>query len=187
MRKVIVSNLVSLDGYFAGPNGEVDWFINLADKEFEADAIDLIGTVDTMLFGRITYELMASYWPTASPDTEDPRIIAAMNNTQKAVFSNTLDTVDWNNSRLVRGDVADEVARLKQEPGKDMVIYGSGSIVAALTRRSLIDDYRIFVCPIILGDGKSLFKGSEQLALELVESRRFGSGVVLLSYRLSKG
>jgi dihydrofolate reductase len=186
MKKVIVSNLVSLDGYFAGPNGEIDWFVSLADKEFEAYAIDLMSTVDTMLFGRITFELMASYWPTASPDTEDPKIIEAMNSFPKVVFSNTLESVEWNNSRLVRGDAADAVARLKQAPGKDMVIYGSGSIVAALTQRGLIDDYRIFVCPIILGSGKSLFNGDDRKGLKLVDTRRFSSGVVLLSYRPAK-
>ena len=190
MRKVIVSNLVSLDGYYAGPNGEIDWFTGLADKEFESYAIDLISTADTMLFGRVTYELMASYWPTATPATDDPRIIDAMNSFPKVVFSKTLEKVEWTNSRLVKSDVAEEVLRLKQLPAspsggsvKNMVIYGSGTIVSALAHKNLIDDYRIFVCPTILGGGQPLFKDIvDRIHLRLLETTRFGTGMVALHY-----
>jgi dihydrofolate reductase len=183
MRRVILSNLISLDGFMAGPNGEIDWFTGIADREFEAYAVDLIRTVDTMLFGRVTYELMAGYWPTASPETEDPRIIDAMNNTGKVVFSRTLDGVDWKNSRLLRGDAAEETAKLKQQTGRDMVVYGSGGIVSALAPKGLIDDYRIFVAPIVLGKGKPLFGAVEtRLRLRLRETKTFGSGMVLLRY-----
>ena len=183
MRRVILSNLVSLDGFMSGPNGEIDWFTGIADNEFESYAVDLIGSIDTMLFGRVTYELMASYWPSAKPETDDPRIIDAMNDTRKVVFSKTLDKVTWKNSRLVRGDAAEETAKLKQQPGGDMVIYGSGEIVSALAKRGLIDDYRIFVAPIVLGRGKPLFNGLESsFRLKLLETRPFRSGLVALRY-----
>ena len=183
-RQVIVSNLVSLDGFMAGPDGEIDWFANLPDKEFDEYGVELIGTVDTMLFGRVTYELMAGYWPVAKPESDDPRIIRAMNESAKVVFSRTLDRVDWKNSRLVKGDAAEEVRKLKRQPGRSMVIYGSGALVSALAPEGLIDDYRIFVAPVVLGKGKSLFTGLDaRLGLRLVETRAFRTGLVLLRYR----
>lgn len=182
MRKVIVANVISLDGFIAGPNGEIDWFANVPDKDFEAYAVNLLGSVDTILFGRVTYELMASYWPTAAPATDDQRIIDAMNNHPKIVFSKTLNKVDWKNTRLVKGDLAEEVLKLKRQPGKDMVIYGSGTIVSALAQKGLIDDFRIFVVPIALGKGKSMFEGSTRIPLQLVETKSFGTGLMMLRY-----
>ena len=183
MRKVIVSNLVSLDGFLAGPQGQIDWFTGLADKEFESCSIELLETVDTILFGRVTYQLMAGYWPKASASEDDPRIIEAMNSLPKVVFSRTMASVAWKNSRLVKTDAAEEVARLKQLAGRHLVIYGSGGLVSALAPRGLIDDYRIFVAPLVLGSGVPMFRGLEQrLTLRLAESRGFRSGVVLLRY-----
>lgn len=187
MRKVIVSNIASLDGFMAGPNGEIDWFASIADREFENYAVDLIRTVDTMLFGRVTYQLMESYWPKATTATDDQRIIDAMNNCAKVVFSRTLDRADWKNSRLIKGDAAEEVPKLKALPGKDMVIYGSGGIVSALAEKGLIDDYRLFVVPVVLGRGKPLFNTTDgRIRLNLVETRRFPAGMVLLRYEPDK-
>ena len=188
MRKIIVSNLVSLDGFMSGPNGEIDWFVNIADKEFEGYAVSLMNTVDTMLFGRVTYQLMESYWPNAMADAEDPRIINAMNNFSKVVFSKTLKTVDWKNSKIINGNLFEEVSRLKQQPGKDMVIYGSGSIVSTLTQKGLIDDYRIFVCPVLLGNGIPQFREiNTRKSLKLLDTKSFKSGLVLLHYQYIKG
>jgi len=181
MRKIIVSNNVSLDGFFAGPKGEFDWFV--WDEETAEYIKELLRSIDTLLFGRVTYELMADYWPTASPSTEDPMIINAMNNLPKIVFSRTLEKVEWNNSRLVKENIVEEAARLKQQPGKDMVIFGSGSIVSAFAQSGLIDDYRIFINPVVLGRGKLMFKGlHERLKLKLLNSKKFQCGVVLLQY-----
>jgi dihydrofolate reductase len=183
MRKLIVSNLVSLDGFISGSNGEIDWFVNIADKEFESYSINLINSIDTMLFGRVTYQLMESYWPTATTATDDQRIIDAMNNSNKIVFSKTLEKVDWKNARLIKGKMVEEVKKLKDQPGKNMIIYGSGSIVSTLTQAGLIDDCRIFVAPIILGSGKPLFKDiKSKFVLKLVDSRAFTSGLFLLHY-----
>lgn len=179
MRKIIVSNLVSVDGLSAGPNGELDWFVW---NEETADYVKaLFREVDTLLFGRVTYELMADYWPDAAD--EDPIIADMMNNLPKVVFSGSLDRVEWHNSQLARGDIAVEVARLKEQPGKDMVIFGSSSIVSALSQLGLIDDYRLFVNPVILGNGKTHISGlTRKVNLQLVETRTFNTGVVLLRY-----
>jgi len=184
MRKVIVSNIVSIDGFIAGPQGEIDWF---AWNEETADYCkEMLASIDTILFGRVTYELMAGYWPTATE--EDPVIFAAMNNLPKVVFSRTLHAVTWRNARLADSDLATEINRLKQQPGKDLVIFGSGSLVAALTELGLIDDYRFFVTPVILGSGKVQFTAlKERSKLKLIENRTFGTGVVLLRYKPQRG
>jgi dihydrofolate reductase len=181
VRKIIVSEMVSLDGYFAGPDGNLDWHV--VDDEFNAFARKQLDEMDTLLFGRVTYEGMASYWPTEAAMTDDPEIAAAMNRLPKVVFSYTLTTVDWSNSRLARDDLAEEITRLKVQPGKDMVIFGSGEIVSALARLDLIDEYRLFVCPVVLSSGKSLFAGlSDTLNLKLLKAQPFASGVILLYY-----
>jgi dihydrofolate reductase len=197
MRKLIVSNLVSLDGYFEGPNRELDWFV--VEEEFLEYAKDLLRSVDTILFGRITYEGMASYWPTPAAADNDPTITHKMNNLSKVVFSKTLSTVDpiiigWNNSRLIKGNIAEEIRKMKEEgglpagqAGKDMVIFGSGSIVSALTRLGLIDEYRIIVNPVILGKGNPLFNGiKDKFNLELIKTKTLKSGVVIFYYQPEK-
>lgn len=157
MRKVIVSMMVTLDGFFEGPNGEINW--HNVDEEFNEFAVEQLNSVDVLLFGRKTYELMASYWPTPAAATDDPIVADMMNRSPKIVFSRTLSSADWQNTRLVKENIAEEISRLKQLPGKDMVIFGSGSIVSAFTQLGLIDGSRIIVNPVVLGNGKPLFKG----------------------------
>jgi dihydrofolate reductase len=182
MRKIIVSNYITLDGFMAGPNGEIDWFV--WDEETAQYSKDLAGSIGTVLFGRVTYELMARYWPTPAAAAEDPVIADYMNNVPKIVFSKTLDKTDWKNTRLIKGVDKEEILKMKQRPGKDMVIYGSGSIVQRLANLGLIDDYRIFVNPVVLGNGKPLFKDhKERLYLKLLNTKTFGCGVVLLHYQ----
>ncbi len=182
MRSVIVSNAASLDGFMAGPNGEIDWHTSIVDDEFEAYAVELLAAIDTLVFGRKTYELMKSYWPTATPGTDDPKIIDALNNYPKVVFSRTLKDAGWKNVRIVHRDPAEEVSELKRRQGKNMVIYGSGEIISVLAKRGLIDDYRIIVAPVVLGAGKPMFRNLDRLPLKLEETRRFRSGAVLLRY-----
>ena len=177
MRKVIVSNLVTLDGYIARPNGDIDWFVT--NDEFFEDTPDQLDEADTLLYGRVTYQGMASYWPTAPSDP----IADRMNRFAKVVFSKTLTSADWNNSRLVKTDLGDEVRRLKGQPGKDMLIFGSGQIVAALTNLGLIDEYRIFLNPVVIGGGISMFAGVDKtVKLKLLASKPLKSGVVVLTY-----
>jgi dihydrofolate reductase len=142
MRRIIVSNLVSLDGFFEGPNKELDWF--MPDEEFLDYAKEMLRSADCLLFGRLTYQHMANYWPTA-PAGE---IADRMNSLPKIVFSRTLRTVEWKNSRLAEGTLVEEIARLKERPGMDVVILGSASVASALLQQGLIDEYRIILHPV---------------------------------------
>lgn len=178
MRKVIVSNVASLDGFFETPDKKLDWVVT--DAQFFDYAKDLLRTVDTLLFGRLTYQHMASYWPTAPVD----EIADKMNNLPKIVFSTTLEKADWNNSRLVRNNIQEEVAKLKQQPGKDMVVFGSATVASLLLQLGLVDEYRVILQPVLLGRGNPLFRDiTERIQLKLISARPFGSGVVLLNYR----
>ena len=182
MRKIFISNFVSLDGYLAGPGGDLSWHI--VTDEFLKYAEDMLEQVDTILFGRLTYEMMAAYWPTEHVKTTDPVIAAKMNSLQKIVFSRTLDSVDWENSSLMNDNIENTMRKLKELPGKDMVILGSGTIVSAFTQMGLIDEYRILINPVILGDGKPHFTGiADRKQLELTDVKRFSSGLVLLTYQ----
>jgi len=180
MRRLVVSNHITLDGFFEGTNREIDWFIR--DQETVEYSQDLLRSVDIILFGRVTYELMAGYWPSAAPD----EVAQKMNSLPKVVFSRTLGNVHWNNCTLVREDVAEEIARLKQQPGKDMVILGSGVLTSFLVPLGLIDEYRLLLNPVLLGSGNPLFHGiKERVRLKLRETRTLSSGLVVLYYEKS--
>jgi len=182
MRKVIVSNLVSLDGYIEGPNADLDWPV--VEEEFFKYAEDMLESVDTILFGRKTYEMMAAYWPTETVVENDPVIAGEMNSLPKIVFSSTLTKVDWENSTLIKHNIEEEILKLKSKPGKDIVILGSGSIVSQLTQANLIDEYRLIVNPVILGSGTPEFTGNiSKKALKLTDLKRLKSGVVILYYQ----
>lgn len=181
MRKIIIHNLTTLDGFFEGPRREIDW--HQVDAEFNDYSIDLLKSVDTLLFGRVTYELMASYWPTEAALEDDPIVAGYMNNLAKVVVSRTLKNVDWNNSRLIKDHVVEEISKLKKEPGKDIAIFGSSDLAVALIPAGLIDDIRLFVNPLFLGAGKPLFQGmKDRLNLKLVKTKPLKSGVVGLFY-----
>jgi len=179
MRKVIVWNMVTLDGYFEGPKPwEIDWHDYVWGEELQRFSLDQMQEVGTLLFGRKTYEGMAGYWSTAKGETAE-----LMNSIPKVVFSNTLETAEWNNTRLVKGRAEEEVARLKQEPGKDLFILGSANLPGSLTKQGLIDEYRIGLTPVVLGGGTPMFKPSEErVRLKLLEARPMQSGAVLLRY-----
>jgi dihydrofolate reductase len=176
-------NRVSVDGFFAGPNGEIDWFV--MDPNVDK-ALHEMMQPDTILFGRVTYQLFEGHWPKVATDPNAPkeaRIIAnELNEMTKVVFSKTLKEVTWENSKLVKGNLAKEVRKLKQGNGHDIVTFGSGTIVQQLTAEGLIDEYLFVVTPVILGAGKPLFKDVKKLNLELLETRDFKSGNVLLTY-----
>jgi dihydrofolate reductase len=180
MGRLAMFNLVSLDGFFAGPDGEIDWF--QTDDEFEAFAIEHTGQASGLVFGRVTYELMAGYWPTEQATRTEPEIAELMNTLPKTVFSRTLRDASWSNSRLVREDAAGEVARLKRETPGDLFLFGSADLAETLTDAGLFDEYRLIVNPIVLGRGRPLFRADRRLDLRLTGERRFGNGNVLLTY-----
>jgi dihydrofolate reductase len=186
MRKLFVFNLVSLDGYFEGPNRDISW--HNVDAEFNDYAVAMLDSADALLFGRVTYELMAGFWPTPEAIKNDPIVAGKMNALPKVVFSRTLSKVEWNNTRLVKDNMDDEIRKLKQLPGRDLALLGSGGIMAELARRGLIDEYRIMVNPLVLGAGTPLFKGiADRLDLTLLETRSFRNGNVALHYGPAKG
>lgn len=181
MRKLFVFNLVTLDGYFEGPDRDIRW--HNVDAEFNEYAIPMLNTLDLLLFGRVTYELMAGFWPTPEALRDDPIVAAKMNGLAKVVFSRTMEKAEWNNTRLVKENIEEEIKKIKAQPGKDIALLGSGSIMAQLAQRGLIDEYRIMVNPIVLGKGTPLFKGmTNRLDLKLIDVRTFRNGNVLLRY-----
>lgn len=183
MRKVIVSNLVTLDGFFEGLNDDLSWFI--VDEEFFDYVKEMFKSVDTILYGRKTYQHMESYWPDAQDN--DPTITHFMNKLQKIVFSKTLNNANWNNSKIIRENISEEIQEMKMLPGKDMVIFGSGEIVSHLTNEGLIDEYRIILNPVILGKGNPLFKNvNDKVKLNLFKTRKLKSGVIILYYHPDK-
>ncbi len=179
MRKLFWQMSVTLDGFMEGPNRELDHTAGFQDPDFDRYATDMLNSIGGMLLGRVTYELFADYWPSAKgPDADQ------MNLLPKFVFSRTLKKVDWKNSRLAQGNVAEEVTRLKQQPGKDLALFGSADLAATLVRLGLIDEYRILVTPVVLGRGTPMFKHSEStLTLELLKATTWSSGTVALWYR----
>jgi dihydrofolate reductase len=184
MRRLIYGMLVSLDGFVAASDGNLDW--HLIDEELHTYFNNQESAVDTWLYGRRMYELMAEFWPTADQDPSAPGYVVEFariwRKMPKVVFSTTLGRVGWN-ARLVRNNVAEEVTRLKGQPGKDLEV-GGAELASTLMRLGLIDEYRLYVQPVILGSGKRMFSVlDERINLRFVESRTFGSGVVLLRYQ----
>jgi len=179
VRKVIVSEFVSLDGVFEAPD---QWHFPYFNDEMGQEIGAAMGQADAMLMGRVLYEEWSAFWPQQDPE-ENP-IAARMNGIQKYVVSTTLEgPLGWNNSTLIGENVAEEISRLKQQPGKDISISGSGSLVRSLLKDGLIDELRLMVHPVVVGSGKRLFeKGGEQIALVLVDSKTFSTGVVYLTY-----
>ncbi|MEU3456930.1 dihydrofolate reductase family protein [Micromonospora sp. NPDC006766] len=183
MRKVIVWMMVSLDGFFEGPKGDLSW--HRVDEELHQHFNDELRTKGAFLDGRRTYELMAGFWPTADQDPQasaTTREFAGIwREMPKIVYSRTLDRADWN-ATVVREVVPEQVRALKEQPGGDLIL-GGAELAAEFARHGLIDEWRIYLNPVVVGGGRPLFPAGTTLDLELMETRRFGNGVVLLRYR----
>jgi dihydrofolate reductase len=182
---------VTLDGFIAGPQGEMDWVGAFYDETMGQYEYDLVSSADTLILGRETYQSFAGAWPgvpenprASRGEVEYAHVLNAM---RKIVFSRTLETADWQNSTLFREIVPEEIERIKQDQGRDLVIYGSASIVRAFTNASLIDEYQILVHPVVLGAGKPLFADLQgRVNLELLKTKTHPSGVVVLYYQPQK-
>ena len=182
----MVYNNVSLDGYFVDRKGDMSW-AHKQDPEWSAFVAENSQGGSVLLFGRVTYDLMAGYWPTQAAIKNLPVVAERMNNLPKVVFSRTMDKASWSNTKLIKGDLASEVRKMKQEPGDAMVLMGSGSVIAQLTEERLIDEYQIVMNPIVLGKGRTMFDGiQERVPLKLTKSRAFGNGNVVLWYDLAE-
>ena len=180
MRKLIMWNMVTLDGFFEGPKSwEIDWHEYVWGEELEQFSIEQSKSADMLLFGRVTYQGMVDYWASQKGEIAD-----FMNNIPKVVFSRTLEKAERNNTRLVRENAAEEITKLKQQSGKDLFIFGSANLSSTLMQHGLIDEYRLGINPIILGDGNPLFKAMpHRMKMKLVEARPLKSGCVILRYQ----
>lgn len=180
MRSLIVFNQVTLDGYFTDPNGDMSW-AHRSDPEWNEFVAGNAKSGGVLLFGRVTYEMMASYWPTAMAKKNDPVVAEQMNSLEKVVLSKTMKKASWVNTRVIKS-IAD-VGKIKKESGPDIVILGSGNVVAQLADARLIDEYQLIVNPITLGAGRTLFEGTrKKLSMKLTNTRAFKNGNVLLEY-----
>ncbi len=184
MRKLAVFNNVSLDGYIADSKGDMSW-AHRQDAEWAAFTAENSKGDSAMLFGRVTYDMMAGFWPTPAAAQSLPDLSRRMNEAQKYVVSRTLTRADWNNTKLIKDDLSGTVRKLKAEPGPDLVIFGSGTVISQLTEDRLVDQYQIIVVPVVLGGGKPMFAGvGNNPQLRHIKSRSFTNGNVALWYEL---
>jgi dihydrofolate reductase len=183
MRKLIMWNLVTLDGFFEGPKPwDIDFHDYVWGEELERFSIEQSKSIGMLLFGRVTYQGMADYWSTATGEIAD-----FMNSVPKVVFSRTLDKAGWNNTRLVKANAEEEVTKLKRQSGKDLYIFGSASLSSTFMQAGLIDEYRLGLTPVVLGGGNPLFKSAPHRApMKLIEAIPLKSGCVILRYQPTK-
>jgi dihydrofolate reductase len=184
MRKIILMMSISLDGFIEGPERQIDW--HLIDDELHSHVNELLAAMGAFLSGRVTYELMAGFWPTADADPSSTGPMAEFagiwRDMPKIVFSRTMERAGWNTT-IMRDVVVEEIMALKAQPGADLVL-GGAELAAAFRQRDLIDEYRLYIHPVLIGRGKPLFTASDVMTdLRLVETRTFGNGVVLLRYQ----
>lgn len=182
MRKIIVSEFLSLDGVMEAPE---QWHFPFVNSELQAEINAGIHASDALLLGRITYEIFAGYWPTQTHN--EFGIADKLNSQPKYVVSSTLEKVDWNHSTLIKGNIVEAITKLKQQPGGDISVTGSATLVQSLLQADLIDEYRLMIHPIVVGSGIRLFTdGGEQKVLKLIETKTFSSGVVILMYQVER-
>jgi dihydrofolate reductase len=182
MRRIVVFNNVTLDGYYTGLDGDMSWAHKTDPEWMEFTNSNAKGGA-VLGFGRVTYDMMAGYWPTPMAMQNMPTVAEAMNQQPKLVFSRTMNEAKWNNTRLIKGDLATEVLKIKSEPGDDIVIMGSGNLIAQLAQLKQIDEYQIALTPVVVGRGKSMFDGVDKTNLKLTRSRAFNNGTVMLWYQ----
>lgn len=182
MRKLLVFNSVTADGYFTDKNGDMSW-AHRQDPEWDKFVADNAKSGGELMFGRVTYEMMAGFWPSPMAAQQFPDVARGMNESPKVVFSRTMETAAWNNTRLIKGDLENQVRKLKEESGDQLVVMGSGTIVSQLTQAGLVDEYQIVLNPIVLGEGRTMFEAvKRKVPLILTNTRTFKNGNVLLTY-----
>ena len=198
-RRVVVPEFLTLDGYMVGPDEDISWVAVGFDPQMQEDIADQLAGAGLLVFGRVTYEIFAGYWPHAEPygerdalkpseGKEDPRIIRALNERPKLVFSTTLGEPTWANTQLVAGGLEDEIRRRKREPGDDICVQGSASVVQQLARADLVDEYRLYLHPVVLGNGKRLFSGGhDREDFALTDLTRYANGVLAATYQRTDG
>lgn len=182
MAKIVLFNMITPEGYFEGENGDLGW--HAADEEFNAFAVAQLENADALLFGRKTFDLMQSYWPTPIASKNDPTIARLMSEKRKVVVSRNIEKSDWQNTTFLDSNLLESVLALKATSEKDILMFGSGSLAHNFAELGLIDEYRLLVNPILIGGGKPMFKNLDyRIVLELLEAKTFESGKILLRYR----
>ena len=182
VRKIVAFEQVSLDGFFVDAKGDMGW-AHKQDAEWNAFTAGNASGEGALLFGRKTYEMMAGFWTSPMAMRVAPEVAEGMNKLQKTVFSRTLPSASWNNTALMKGDLLTTVKDLKEQPGPDLVILGSGTLVSQLAQEGLIDEFQIIVNAVIVGQGRTLFEGvTRKIALKLLKTRAFSNGNVILYY-----
>ncbi len=183
MRKLNAYNFLSLNGCYKGNNGDISWHKHGAEENSYSEESLEPGNI--LLFGRITYEMMSGYWPSEAAYQNSPKVAEGMNNTEKIVFSSTMEKATWNNTLLIKNNIVDEIRKIKQTPGKDMTILGSGTIITQFAEHNLIDSIQIMIDPVVIKNGTPIFNNIHcNLNLILTETKTFKSGVVLLNYKI---
>ncbi len=184
MRTLASFIITSLDGFYEGPNGELDW--SIVDEEFDEFAVRQLDDAEMLGFGRVTYEHMAAYWPTAQAEANDPAVTSRMNDKEKLVFSTTLTDASWSRTTVVRGEATEHVPSIRAGTGGELLVIGSAHLTANLAQAGILDELRVMVCPIVLGQGRSLFEDlARRVSLTLLGVRQFESGNLVLTYRPS--
>jgi dihydrofolate reductase len=184
MRTLASFIFISLDGFYEGPDGELDWPV--VDEDFNDFAVRQLDGADILGFGRATYEHMAAWWPTEQAMANDPAITSRMNEKDKLVFSTTLTDASWSGTTVVRGEATEHLPAIKAAAGQELLVIGSAHLTANLAEAGLLDELRIMICPIVLGQGRSLFEDlKNRVSLTLLRVRQFDSGNLVLTYRPS--
>ena len=185
MRKIILDLAVTLDSFIEGPNGEIDWCIMNEDEDEGSDFIDFVAGIDTIFYGRVSYEMWGNYQPGKEASQALKEVYESINDKTKYVFSTT-KTNDNSNAIFINANIKERVTEIQQQPGKDIWLYGGGSLITTFINLDLVDVYRLAVHPVILGSGKRLFNDiKERVKLKLIDSKGSKSGVILLSYSVS--
>jgi dihydrofolate reductase len=181
MAKLVMWNLMTLDGFVEGPNRDISWHFDVWGDELERLSIDQMKAAGGLMFGRVTYDLMVSHWPSATGEVAD-----LMNALPKYVFSRTLTQSDWHNTKVFGADLPGTVTRLKRESTNDIFLFGSADLAADLMKHRLIDEFRLALNPVILGGGTPLFKPGERVKLKLLDARTLSTGIAILRYEPAK-
>lgn len=182
MRKLTVFSFITLNGFYKGADNDTSWHRH--GEEESQYSVDAMKSESILLFGRVTYEMMASWWPTPMATEAYPEVAKGMNSAEKILFSNSIEDPKWNNTRVMNGDITEKIRQIKQQPGKDLTILGSGSVVSQFADAGLIDQYQIMIDPVALPSGTPIFNGIKNgFRLELTDTKIFKSGTIVLTYK----
>lgn len=181
MRKLTVFNFITLNGFYKGDHNDTSWHRH--GEEEGQYSVEALKDDNILLFGRLTYEMMVSWWPTPMAAEAYPEVAKSMNSAEKIVFSNIIEAPKWNNTKVMSGDIVEKIRQMKQQPGKDLTVLGSGTIVSQFAEAGLVDEFQIMIDPVVIASGTTLFSGIQHdMRLSLTDTKIFKSGTIVLTY-----